>query len=162
MWGKQMIPIYRLWLHSLYGLYGPCHPLSPERLKNVIIHSPPWLISCCFQAFDWSSRFHAFADKPMMRLSSNLMGKLIMGLFNFWSRSSEFTLSHHFFVLFPHIDYLPIGFKSNLEDDIINSPPSAAYTHQWMGSALFQIMACCLFGAKPLSKPMLGYCELDP
>ena len=23
-------------------------------------------------------------------------------------------------------------------------------------------MACHLFGAKPLSKPMLGYCQLDP
>ena len=30
------------------------------------------------------------------------------------------------------------------------------------GSALVQIMACRLFGAKPLSKPMLGYCQLDP
>ena len=33
---------------------------------------------------------------------------------------------------------------------------------QWIGSALVQIMACRLFGAKPLSKPMLGYCQLDP
>ena len=32
---------------------------------------------------------------------------------------------------------------------------------QWIGSTLVQIMACCLFGAKPLSKPMIGYCQLD-
>ena len=32
---------------------------------------------------------------------------------------------------------------------------------QWIGSALGQIMACRLFGAKPLSKPVLGYCQLD-
>ena len=45
---------------------------------------------------------------------------------------------------------------------IINSsPPSVAYKRQWTGSALVQIMACRLFGAKPLSKPMLGYCQLD-
>ena len=31
--------------------------------------------------------------------------------------------------------------------------------HQWNGSALVQIMACCLFGTKPLSKPMQGYCN---
>ena len=31
----------------------------------------------------------------------------------------------------------------------------------WTGSALVQIMACRLFGAKPLSKPMLRYCQLD-
>ena len=27
---------------------------------------------------------------------------------------------------------------------------------------LFQIMACHLFGSKPLSEPMLPYCQLDP
>ena len=43
-----------------------------------------------------------------------------------------------------------------------SSPPNAAYGHQWIGSALVQIMACRLLGAKPLSQPMLGYCQLDP
>ena len=42
------------------------------------------------------------------------------------------------------------------------SPHSARYMHQWIGSALFKIMACRLFSAKPLSKSMLGYCQLDP
>ena len=35
----MMIPIYRLWLHGLYGLYRPCCPLSPERPLNLITHS---------------------------------------------------------------------------------------------------------------------------
>ena len=39
MWGKIMIPMYRLWLHSLYGLYEPRCLLSPERLLNLITHS---------------------------------------------------------------------------------------------------------------------------
>ena len=43
-----------------------------------------------------------------------------------------------------------------------SSPPSAAYMRQWIGSTLVQIMACRLFGAKSLSKPVLGYCQLDP
>ena len=43
---------------------------------------------------------------------------------------------------------------------INSAPPSTAYMHQWFWSALVQIMACRLFGAKPLSKPMLGYCQL--
>ena len=34
------------------------------------------------------------------------------------------------------------------------------HIHQWIKSALLQIMACRLFGAKPLSKPMLGYWPL--
>ena len=40
-----------------------------------------------------------------------------------------------------------------------SSPPSATYM-QWTGSALVQIMACRLFGAKPLPEPMLAYCQL--
>ena len=42
------------------------------------------------------------------------------------------------------------------------SLPSVAYMSQWIGSALVQIMACRLFGAKPLSKPLSGYRQLDP
>ena len=31
---------------------------------------------------------------------------------------------------------------------------SAAYMHRWTRSVLVQVMACCLFGAKPLPVPM--------
>ena len=40
------------------------------------------------------------------------------------------------------------------------SPPIVANIHRWTGSALVQIMVCSLFGTKPLSKSMLGYCQL--
>ena len=39
-------------------------------------------------------------------------------------------------------------------------PPSATYMRQWTGSALVQVMACRVFGAKILHEPMLTYCEL--
>ena len=39
MWGKIMIPMYRLWLHGLYGLHGPRCPLSPKGLLNLITRS---------------------------------------------------------------------------------------------------------------------------
>ena len=42
-----------------------------------------------------------------------------------------------------------------------SSPPSAAYMRHWIGSALVHIIACRLFGAKPLSKPILAVCQLD-
>ena len=47
MWGKIIIPMYRLWLCSLYGLYGLWRPLSPKMLLNLITHTlihlyPPW------------------------------------------------------------------------------------------------------------------------
>ena len=38
---------------------------------------------------------------------------------------------------------------------------SDAYMHQYNIPTLLQIMACHLFGAKPLSEPMLPYCQLD-
>ena len=44
---------------------------------------------------------------------------------------------------------------------INSSPPSAAYMRQWTGPSLVQVMACCLFGTKPLPEPMLAYCQLD-
>ena len=49
----------------------------------------------------------------------------------------------------------------SLNIEIWTSRPSAAYMRQWIGSALVQIVACRLFGAKPLSKPTLVYCLMD-
>ena len=42
-----------------------------------------------------------------------------------------------------------------------SSPPRDTYRRQWIASALVQIMTSRLFGAKPLSKLMLCYCQLD-
>ena len=39
--------------------------------------------------------------------------------------------------------------------------PSAVYMRQWTRSALFQVMACRLFGAQPLPEPMLLNFLLD-
>ena len=41
-----------------------------------------------------------------------------------------------------------------------SSPSSGAYMRQWTWSPLVKIMACHLFGAKPLPEPMLSYCQL--
>ena len=44
---------------------------------------------------------------------------------------------------------------------IINSlRPSDAYMRQGTGSALVQVIACRLYDTKPLSEPMLAYCQL--
>ena len=59
-------------------------------------------------------------------------------------------------------DELVINRISVYHQWVNSSPPSAAYMRQWIGSALVQIMAWRLIGIKPLSKPMLGYCQLDP
>ena len=49
-----------------------------------------------------------------------------------------------------------------VKNNVNSSPPTAAYLCQRIGSTLVLIMACHLFGAKPLSKSMLGYCQLNP
>ena len=43
-----------------------------------------------------------------------------------------------------------------------SSPPSAAYMSLWTGPAMVQVMACRLFGVKPLPEPMPTYCQLGP
>ena len=40
--------------------------------------------------------------------------------------------------------------------------PSATYMCQWTGSVLLQVMACRLFGAKPLPEPIMTYSQMDP
>ena len=42
MWGKIIIPMYRLWLYGLYGLYGPRCPLFAKRPINLISLSFWW------------------------------------------------------------------------------------------------------------------------
>ena len=46
MWGKIIIPMYRLWLNGLYGLYGPRCPPSSKRPINLIslsLSGPQWV-----------------------------------------------------------------------------------------------------------------------
>ena len=40
--------------------------------------------------------------------------------------------------------------------------PSDTYMRQYNIPPLVKIMACLLFSTKPLSEPMLSYCQLDP
>ena len=63
------------------------------------------------------------------------------------------------FSIFFHLFVYTFKFQNR---QLNSSPPSAAYMRQWIELALVQTMACCLFGAMPLSKPMLGYCQLNP
>ena len=64
---------------------------------------------------------------------------------------------HHYAT--PLIYFLLNWFSARLAN---SSPPtSAAYMYQWTRSALVQVIACHLFGAKPLAEPKLDYCQLD-
>ena len=61
------------------------------------------------------------------------------------------------------LHYDVIVMATALTIELINSScSSAAYMRRWTRSSLVQIIACRLFGAKPLTKPMLVYCQLEP
>ena len=57
----------------------------------------------------------------------------------------------------------PVSFSSlaSTVPGFDSSPPGAAHMCWWTGSTLVKIMACRLVGAKPLSEPMVVYCQLD-
>ena len=53
---------------------------SPRALKAwLILVTPHWIPSHCFLTSDWSSNFHVFTDRLLIRLSSCLLGELSMG-----------------------------------------------------------------------------------
>ena len=73
--------------------------------------------------------------------------------------SMPYQSSIFLYVIFYHlINELPVVYFTMC---VNSSPPGVEYMCQWIRSALVQIMVGCLFGTKPLSKPMLGYCQLD-
>ena len=83
-------------------------------------------------------------------LDCNIWHKFTQNLYIFISIYSTFTQILSTLIEKGHI----LAFNS--------SPPSVTYICQWTGSALVQIMACLLIGAKPLSKPVQGYGQVDP
>ena len=103
MWGKIMIPInlqariilsgewipmYRLWLHGLYGLYRHRCLLSPERPLNLITHS---LLLFIRQSQAWLSLglqmfHHITVDDYHMMTSSN--GNLFRATEPLWGEST--------------------------------------------------------------------------
>ena len=65
---------------------------------------------------------------------------------------------------FNHNLQLTILTNSLLSSDWVNSSPCATYMRQWPaspGSPLVRVIACRLFGTKPLPEPMQIYCQLD-
>ena len=86
--------------------------------------------------------------------------------------ASSFIITYRLF--FGKHDYAYVFFITNSKlygTDRWNPPlwkPSGCWrsTTMWLPqcqlSALVQIITCRLFGAKPLSKPMLRYCQWDP
>ena len=77
MWGKIIIPMYRLWLHGLYGLYGPRYPLSPKRLINLISLSLSLSLSLSDQNIEWeTTHLHRILDELQCSMGLYIDGLL--------------------------------------------------------------------------------------
>ena len=105
-----------------------------------------WLVAWGHQAITWSH-----VDLSSVRSSVNHLQAI----------SQEIVLFRHQSKISLKITYKI--FHSNLfpRGQWVNSL-SDAYLHQYNTPTLLQIKACRLFGTKPLSEPMLPYCQLDP
>ena len=70
MWGKIMIPMYRLWLPGLHGLYEPRYLLSPQKAVKLN-HSLTLALSTILKHLYW---FY----KPKQTISNSFVGLCIM------------------------------------------------------------------------------------
>ena len=72
-----------------------------------------------------------------------------------WFHHTE-SLSIEMEVFFMSLD------NDNSSAGINSLRPSDAYMRRWTGPSLVQTMASRPVGAKPLSEPMLEYCQFEP
>ena len=131
--------------HTLCGLVTPYWwHTSGSTLPQVMAWCRLWLGDWRHQAITWTNvnLSGKFCSIQIRTISLLVLKVSIIGI---WCKSKHFKLTL----------YLPGDIELTL------SPPSAVYMHQSTGSALVQIMACRLFGAKPFPEPMLTYCQLD-
>ena len=131
-------------------LLQSCTDIS-HRFAHYLFFSSAVVFKLC-RARQWC--FHALLKNPKWLHNWNRSFWQISGLVQDYSNCSALAMESLQSCTKP----LKWGFWRLY---INSSPPSAAYMHQWIGSALVQIMDCRLYGAKPLSEPVLGYCQLD-
>ena len=108
--------------------------------QNWILSNP---VDLCWAKLNFLSKNEfCYTKVNFVEQHWNLLTKLQM----------SHTASHSTFIAASHADAGP--------DQRIS--PSAAYMRLWTGPQLVQVMACRLFGAKPIPEPMLTFCQLDP
>ena len=137
----------------------PSHELNHQNPQEYFSNkfNSKWWVKLLAPYFDprpkilWRSKCLIWADfifPLQFYFMPRMWPPLFSLVYNFWLDEMNY-ICYHITVI--HILWHLPTVKS--------SPPSAADMGQWFGSALVQIIACRLFCAKPLSKPMLSYCS---
>ena len=75
--------------------------------------------------------------------------------------SIHYSAEYNSNVLFMRAFKKGYWFRSGCLLHVNSSHPSAAYMRERTGSPLVHVVACRLFGAKPLPEPLLAYCQPD-
>ena len=94
-------------------------------------------------------------------LFSRILARSKQVLFKLWRWKKEYILIQMFHQIEAPIYYW-IHNGNTISVSINSLKLGDAYMHQLTWLSLVQIMACRLFGAKPLSEPMIIYCHLYP
>ena len=118
--------------YKVEGFNHPCHPIAGKW----------WKLPTCFQTYkiDWVQQRLKWID-----IWSDIAHLYLWLVF---SNRQEYNI----FMCLYFLEY---------DINLINSlRPSGAFMRQQIMPSLGQIMACRLIGAKPLSEPMLSYCQL--
>ena len=112
-------------------------PASEQLLENLVAGGPRAVWQCHVPAI----KTHQCQDQMALILQT------IFWNTTSWSIFLYFLFKFHWSVCFLCLNSLR---------------PSDAYMRHQPRPWMVQIMACRLFGAKPLSEPMPYYCQLDP
>ena len=119
-----------------------------------------WVTSICFfcQTFMWGPIQNKVA---VFLIKESLLWTLEGSTIISYSGKGAFLYWHQPLVAKEGITCIQSSLPVAGCDLLNSSPPSATYMRQWTGSTLVQVMACRLFGAKPLPEPMRVYCWLN-
>ena len=97
----------------------------------------------------------SLVNLPLDECHSTLLIKSTLVQVMAWCRQAA---SHCLSQCWPHL----CRHMASLCPNELTHLPCAAYMRQWTWSALVHVMACRLFGGKPLPELMLIYCHFGP
>ena len=138
---------YKYWItFTSASKFSHSWPAFIPTSELIYIALPPYQPENCHIHTDLlSSQRHSHTNNDLLSLITNITPWLIRVTSQKCQTGASFTNKSH----------------SSPFPNRCQSKPGDTLICQWTVSSLVQVMACCLFGGKPLPEPMLTYCQLD-
>ena len=152
--------ISQTWGHTSAGVILSMRPAN-ERRRYIVT---PSLIGMAYTKWSLQCGMPFLSHENESNVKHATWGPLQCSIISLWwgwlSRQHWLFHSHRVEKLWSSGDPMIIISQpcETVGNTHLTDLPLVPDMRQWVGSALVQIMACRLFGAKPLSKPMLEYC----